>query len=509
MRVAKSCAACRKEKRRCERRLPGQACVACRQNSRPCSLTDTIWRPQVHGGPDSELAPDRNTVEHLLNLYVQHIHDRPHTLFHLPSLRDAVCHGGACKAVLYAIMALGARLSTYDELRTRSCHYAARSRELLKQKMETVSIENVQAGILIAEYAGQEGSRSTEALYFSLAIRTAQLLRLHSETTQGSCIVKEVGRRVYWSCYMADVWNNAGVGLPRQLHDAETPRMPMSELTFQALPHDLPAGGEDSEQTETIDGLWAWAIRLVRLFARIQDFHASLLSSTTSADQVTWTVNSIADAFALYQADLPPELVYNSDNLTAHVSKGIGSAFVALHLGFHHYSALLYFPFLDGHYSTTVLDATYAARCRSHASALSDMIKVSMESDCEVHYSSVGHMTCISSAVLLHTLLLGGETDLNVTRAQLHSNFRKLLELHKFWPCTEQTIERLIGFQNACMQSLDMHTHRVDRWMVRFLLNHALPLERKNGSKSGERLLCREPDNVQHPDRVGAALDPR
>lgn len=34
-------------------------------------------------------------------------------------------------------------------------------------------------------------------------------------------------------------------------------------------------------------------------------------------------------------------------------------------------------------------------------------------------------------------------------------------------------------FQRACMWSADPNTHRVDRWMVRFLLHHALPVPEK------------------------------
>jgi len=29
------------------------------------------------------------------------------------------------------------------------------------------------------------------------------------------------------------------------------------------------------------------------------------------------------------------------------------------------------------------------------------------------------------------------------------------------------------------LQSLESNTHKIDQWMVRFLLNYALPLERK------------------------------
>lgn len=38
---------------------------------------------------------------------------------------------------------------------------------------------------------------------------------------------------------------------------------------------------------------------------------------------------------------------------------------------------------------------------------------------------------------------------------------------------------RLYLFQNECLHTLEPSTHKIDQWMTRFLLNYALPLERK------------------------------
>lgn len=39
---------------------------------------------------------------------------------------------------------------------------------------------------------------------------------------------------------------------------------------------------------------------------------------------------------------------------------------------------------------------------------------------------------------------------------------------------------RLLLFQDACMWSVDPQTHKIDKWMLKFLLNHSLPLSRKH-----------------------------
>jgi hypothetical protein len=45
-------------------------------------------------------------------------------------------------------------------------------------------------------------------------------------------------------------------------------------------------------------------------------------------------------------------------------------------------------------------------------------------------------------------------------------------------------MDRLFTFQNACFWSATPNTHKVNRWMVKFLLQHALALEEKTGPES-------------------------
>ncbi len=45
-------------------------------------------------------------------------------------------------------------------------------------------------------------------------------------------------------------------------------------------------------------------------------------------------------------------------------------------------------------------------------------------------------------------------------------------------------MKRLITFQNECLRTAHLGTHRFDRWMVKFLLQHALSLDEKEGPES-------------------------
>lgn len=52
---------------------------------------------------------DMQTREHLVELYLQFIHDKPHTLFHPPTLRAQVRKDAVPRVILFSIMSLAAR----------------------------------------------------------------------------------------------------------------------------------------------------------------------------------------------------------------------------------------------------------------------------------------------------------------------------------------------------------------------------------------------------------------
>lgn len=50
--------------------------------------------------------------EHLVDLYLQLIHDKPHTLFHPPTLRAQVREDAVPRVILFSIMSLAARYAS-------------------------------------------------------------------------------------------------------------------------------------------------------------------------------------------------------------------------------------------------------------------------------------------------------------------------------------------------------------------------------------------------------------
>lgn len=143
------------------------------------------------------------------------------------------------------------------------------------------------------------------------------------------------------------------------------------------------------------------------------------------------------------------------ENFGRYCQLGMGGPFVALHLGYHHYATLLYFPSLE---NPSVLPApatgTYYQRCKFHTSSYSDLLKLSRETDgCHVIYPTVGHMAVVSSLVLLHTLLLGEWEEVPDARDRMNSNFQAIIELSQYWTNTTHMVGP--NLRRASIESTD------------------------------------------------------
>lgn len=299
---------------------------------------------------------------------------------------------------------------------------------------------------------------------------------------------------------MCDRWDSAGHQLPRQLPDRNSGRvpLPMDELRFVGL-----RPGTVSEDMELPrPGLWGRMVQLAEIFTMVQDLHRARVQGHKSHEEAEKRTHELAAEIDNWRLSLPPGIVPNAENMRQHALKGLGSVFVALHMGFYHYANLLYFPFLDLQLERTPTQVLFSGRCRQYAAEFSDFLALSNEIEgCEAVYFIVAHMTTVSSAALLHVLLFGNEEELPATRMRLEANFKTLVRLRGYWPAVEQLMERLFTFQRACMRSTDPNTHRADSWMTGFLLDHARPMVERVESPGAVDLT--RPDMMQR-DRVAA-----
>ena len=62
-------------------------------------------------------------------------------------------------------------------------------------------------------------------------------------------------------------------------------------------------------------------------------------------------------------------------------------------------------------------------------------------------------------------------------------------------------MQRLFVFQEACTWSADPNTHRIDKWMVKFLLQYALPVEGHSNQAADETALYQTSTHLTASDR--------
>lgn len=259
----------------------------------------------------------------------------------------------------------------------------------------------------------------------------AQIMDLTTSGPACSLVDREVKRRVWWTLFMGDRWCSSGHGLPRQIDDSNRAvDLPMDESLFHSLNPDQHTFG-----VAWSPGLWAHMITLVQLFGPIQDLNRRSAQGDVDADDVDRLVDELGGRLQLWHTMLPIDVKFSLENLRAHKARGIGGPFVALHLGFHHYSTLLYFQFLESRSPPAFRAQSYVERCKSHAASYSALLALARrEGRCEAVYPTVGHMATVSSSVLLHTLLFGETDELPEARNGLNANFEALVELRNYWP---------------------------------------------------------------------------
>lgn len=234
---------------------------------------------------------------------------------------------------------------------------------------------------------------------------------------------------------MIDRWSSAGSGLPREMKDDGAIPLPMEELQFESLQ------SQGASITPVRPGLWGYMIQLSSLFGRVQDLHRQHVNHQISEADAESATHSISHDLEEFTHHLPPGTRLSEENAAWYAKRGLGSAFVALHLGFHHYSTLLYFHYLDLQLEQSKDVALFASKCRHHAAAFSDLLQLSTRiPGCEAVYFIVAHMAVVSSAALLHTLLFGDHSELAKTRERLRVNFETLVRLETYWPAVDHLV---------------------------------------------------------------------
>lgn len=279
---------------------------------------------------------------------------------------------------------------------------------------------------------------------------------------------------------MIDIWSSAGLKLSRQLNFREDVELPLEEAQFLSLsPYD-PYRTDRSQPT----GIWGEMARLACLWSEIQDLNTTSVEQHLMPMSLTLQIDEMVHKLEQWRRNLPPFLEETRENLERAATLGQGTSFAALHLGFHYYHEVLFYPFMaESHQSPSPLANSYADRCTKHAQAFCDLLYLAEQTDnCKCMYAMVGHMLVVTSTVYMHMLLFNdkgtGEVQLSQIRKRLEHNFEILNELQAHWMTLDTSLSRLKVFHNACLYSIE-HSFNMDRWMLRFILEHGSNMPEK------------------------------
>jgi hypothetical protein len=147
--------------------MPILACSASQRD--PAEKSTTIDTPADASATRDvtaiELLP-RSKVREMVEHYLAKIHGRPHSLFHPQSLICSVDDGTINKALLYSICSMGCRFMATSSLRDLEMVFMAEAKRLLQADFEHVSVQNIQACILVANLCAANLQSHAEALYF-------------------------------------------------------------------------------------------------------------------------------------------------------------------------------------------------------------------------------------------------------------------------------------------------------------------------------------------------------
>lgn len=180
----RSCLQCRDAKRKC---VPteDQSCARCLRLHLGCSHSQSKRAAEPRklipnlpaesqDGPSrlEDFLSDDSSVALLVEEYLSKIHGRPHSIFHTGCLWRDIRDRRISKALLLAICAMGAHVSSRPDLRSLYPMLTTESKRLLKVDLERVCLENVQTCILVANLCVAHGNPSSEFLFFR---RFAQL----------------------------------------------------------------------------------------------------------------------------------------------------------------------------------------------------------------------------------------------------------------------------------------------------------------------------------------------
>jgi hypothetical protein len=270
-----------------------------------------------------------------------------------------------------------------------------------------------------------------------------QIMNIGAANDADDGVTRETKVRIWWTIFIIDTWASGGSDLPRQFKlEPKRPRVPMDETTF----FHMKVGDPDIAASLWKPGIWGHMVKPVQIYFQIQDLHKYLTETVDwDEDLIENAVQALDLELIAFEQNLEPEMRYSLGNLAIYISRGLGRVFIAFHLGYYHYYTLLFYQYLDHRRHPTRNGKIYAERCKMNAKMICDILKASREhKGAEAIYDIVGHLTVVSSSVLVHTYLFGDANELPDAKRRLELNLESLVQLRSYWGSVEAMVSAYI-----------------------------------------------------------------
>lgn len=182
---------------------------------------------------------------------------------------------------------------------------------------------------------------------------------------------------------MIDSWSSNSIQLPRLLPSRSDVRYPVSETEFLKMrrAHDFRQISMMTSPHEEHDSVLIQKIILNNLLPEIARLNSVSAGKTLDPDTVEAATTDIAQKLYTWHDELPESLQNTPENLAMQAASGSGGAFVALHVGFYHFSQLLFYQYLHqsillGHSSSPRFPGRqgFAQKCRESSTSLCELL---------------------------------------------------------------------------------------------------------------------------------------
>ncbi|KAJ9641267.1 hypothetical protein H2204_002945 [Knufia peltigerae] len=429
------------------------------------------------GTPDN--LPPLEVIMAAADLYFEHCHNRPYSLFHEVSFKAKLAMGQVPRALVFAILASAARYPSTTPLRNGPEAIASYAIESWKALVlpwngieDRMGISIVQTILLLAIIDYTDGKAQGSWIKVGLAIRIIQDFGLMREPDAWLSVTEqEERRRVFWSFYICDKLMSCGREKPlAMLDEACKVRLPSGEDEFRSEKPWRPTAtldevnGEMGGVKSTQLSPFAMSVRIASVLGQCTRYTLGEQGASAQEVQAPWSPTSrlstihanLLQIESDFRLNIPlAEIVrQENSNKDGSIDAHKVAPLIFSRTLFHLCHCLLRHPIMfrrrllnyQGQAPLSFLVHSMDT-CRSHAQALVNLMQEVKQMSCP-SISSVGdpfYGYCVTVAATIHALFLHSSDPAIAedARACLDASLQLLEGLAKLWRSTSFMVTRL------------------------------------------------------------------